>query len=54
MQRRRREGTFDIVFQVKGIGTEYLSQKSAGSEVDLIGPLGKPFHISGSINVLRW
>jgi len=39
-------GTFDIVFQVKGIGTEYLSQKSAGSEVDLIGPLGKPFHIS--------
>lgn len=38
--------TFDIVFQIKGIGTEYLSQKKVGSEVDLIGPLGKPFNIS--------
>ncbi|HOM03024.1 MAG TPA: dihydroorotate dehydrogenase electron transfer subunit [Acetivibrio sp.] len=42
----RERGTFDIVFQIKGIGTEYLSQKQAGSEVDLIGPLGKPFHVS--------
>lgn len=42
----RDKGTFDIVYQVKGIGTEYLSQKRAESEVDLIGPLGNPFHIS--------
>lgn len=34
-----------IVFQVKGIGTEYLSQKVAGMEVDLIGPLGKGFQL---------
>lgn len=39
----RCKGTFDIVFQIKGIGTEYLAQKKIGSEVDLIGPLGKPF-----------
>ena len=41
----REKGTFDIVFQIKGIGTEFLSQKRAGSEVDLIAPLGKPFEI---------
>ena len=35
--------TFDIVFQIKGIGTEYLAKKAIGSEVDLIAPLGKPF-----------
>ncbi|HPD01043.1 MAG TPA: dihydroorotate dehydrogenase electron transfer subunit [Acetivibrio sp.] len=39
--------TFDIVFQIKGKGTEYLSRKEAGSEVDLIGPLGNSFKISG-------
>lgn len=41
----RDRGTFDIVFQIKGIGTEYLSQKIAGSEVDLIAPLGNTFDI---------
>jgi dihydroorotate dehydrogenase electron transfer subunit len=39
--------TFDIVFQIKGKGTEYLSRKEAGSEVDLIGPLGNSFKING-------
>ncbi|WP_010252084.1 dihydroorotate dehydrogenase electron transfer subunit [Acetivibrio cellulolyticus] len=43
----RDRGTFDIVFQIKGIGTEYLSQKLVGSEVDLIAPLGTPFDIDG-------
>jgi len=37
--------TFDIVFQIKGIGTEYLSQKNTGSEIDIIAPLGTPFHL---------
>ena len=36
--------TFDIVFQVKGNGTEKLSCKCIG-EVDILGPLGKPFSI---------
>jgi len=44
----RNNGTFDIVFQVKGIGTGFLSQKRPGDRVDLIGPLGKPFDISES------
>jgi dihydroorotate dehydrogenase electron transfer subunit len=38
-------GTFDIVFQIKGIGTEYLSQKKSGSEIDIIAPLGDTFDI---------
>lgn len=42
----REKGTFDIIFQIKGIGTEYLAQKIPGSKVDLIGPLGKPFDFS--------
>ncbi|MCX7711036.1 MAG: dihydroorotate dehydrogenase electron transfer subunit [Clostridia bacterium] len=43
----RDSNTFDIVFQIKGIGTEYLSQKKVGSEVDIIGPLGNPFRVEG-------
>lgn len=42
----RAKGTFDIVFQVKGTGTEYLCKKESGDTVDLIGPLGKPFDTS--------
>lgn len=42
----RSKKLLDIVFQVKGIGTEYLSQKQLGTEVDIIAPLGRPFHIS--------
>lgn len=42
--------TFDIIFQIKGIGTEYLSRKKTGSKVDLIGPLGRSFDISGKHN----
>jgi len=37
--------TFDIVFQIKGIGTKYLSQKSVGSDIDLVAPLGTGFDI---------
>jgi dihydroorotate dehydrogenase electron transfer subunit len=42
----REHGLLDIVFQIKGIGTEYLSQKQVGSEVDIIAPLGKGFQVS--------
>lgn len=42
---RERE-TFDIAFQVKGEGTNYLAMKKPGDRVDLLGPLGKPFEIS--------
>lgn len=44
----RERQTLDIVFQIKGIGTEYLSRKQAGDPIDLIAPLGKGFDLSGS------
>lgn len=42
----RKNGTFDIVFQVKGTGTEYLSHKKAGNGLDIIAPLGNHFDIT--------
>jgi dihydroorotate dehydrogenase electron transfer subunit len=44
----REQQTLDIVFQIKGIGTEYLSRKQAGDAIDLIAPLGKGFTLSAS------
>lgn len=41
----RAAGTFDMVFQLKGIGTEILSKKRPGDLVDIIAPLGNPFAI---------
>lgn len=38
-------GSFNIVFQVKGTGTEILSRKNAGDSVDILAPLGKGFHL---------
>lgn len=40
------KNTFDIVFQVKGRGTQLLCSKCQG-EADILAPLGKPFDISG-------
>jgi len=42
----REKGTFDIIFQIKGIGTELLAKKQKGDLVDIIAPLGKEFDIS--------
>jgi dihydroorotate dehydrogenase electron transfer subunit len=43
----KKSNTVDVIFQIKGIGTEYLSLKESGSEIDLIGPLGNSFDFSG-------
>ncbi len=37
--------TFDIVFQIKGTGTNMLSKKYIGDRLNFIGPLGNPFYI---------
>ncbi|HEY9060422.1 MAG TPA: dihydroorotate dehydrogenase electron transfer subunit [Pseudobacteroides sp.] len=39
-------GTFDVCFQIKGIGTEYLTRKTSGELLDIIAPVGNPFYIS--------
>jgi len=36
---------FRLIFLVKGTGTKILAQKETGNEIDLIGPLGKPFQL---------
>lgn len=37
--------TLRIVFQVRGAGTEWLSQRRAGETLDVLGPLGNGFAI---------
>jgi dihydroorotate dehydrogenase electron transfer subunit len=34
----------ELVFHVVGVGTKLLSQKKLGDRIDVIGPLGQPFH----------
>lgn len=36
----KENGILEFIFQVKGKGTDLLSKKQVGDEVDLIGPLG--------------
>ncbi len=36
----KENGILEFIFQVKGKGTDILSQKQVGDEVDIIGPLG--------------
>jgi len=40
--------SFDIVFRVEGKGTSALSCFLPGTPLDVLGPLGRPFHISTS------
>lgn len=40
-----RAGTLRIVFQVRGEGTEILSQMKIGDFMDVLGPLGKGFRL---------
>ncbi len=41
----RLKNTFDIIFQIKGTGTELLSRMQPGEKVDLLGPLGNSFDL---------
>ena len=36
----KENGILEFIFQVKGNGTEILSKKEVGSQIDIIGPLG--------------
>ena len=38
--------TIEILFRVEGRGTKLLAQAQVGDEIDLIGPLGRPFDLS--------
>lgn len=55
------DGTLRVVFQVKGEGTKWLSERRTGDTVDVLGPLGhgydlaklgeKPVFVGGGIGV---
>jgi 2-polyprenylphenol hydroxylase and related flavodoxin oxidoreductases len=38
-------GILRICFDVRGEGTKYLSERKAGDEIDVLGPLGKGYEI---------
>lgn len=40
------EGLLRVVFEVRGEGTEWLSRRQAGDQVDVLGPLGRGFALS--------
>ena len=39
--------TLRVVFEVRGEGTEWLSRRKAGEKLDVLGPLGRGFDVSG-------
>lgn len=48
---RVEDGRVDILFKVIGKGTELLSKKRVGEELDVLGPLGNGFRIREGRNV---
>lgn len=44
-----RNNVVEIFFQQAGVGTALLSRKEQGDVLDIIGPLGKGFHLDGPL-----
>jgi dihydroorotate dehydrogenase electron transfer subunit len=44
---RVRGDVVEVIFNVVGVGSAILAAKRPGDKVDLLGPLGVPFHIEG-------
>ena len=42
---------FELLYEVKGTGTELLNKYSVGGEIDILGPLGEGFKISPHKNI---
>lgn len=48
----KEKGTLEFIFQVKGRGTQILSEEKPGDDIDLIGPLGYgSFNYEGLKNI---
>jgi len=47
---RARAGRIEILYQVVGLGTRALSEKTVGSEMDAIGPLGTGFTLFDGVS----
>ena len=46
------EDNLRIVFQVRGTGTDWLAKRTVGETLDVLGPLGNGFDLSGDKPVL--
>ncbi|MGQ0591961.1 MAG: dihydroorotate dehydrogenase electron transfer subunit [Gammaproteobacteria bacterium] len=42
-----RAGTLDILYKVHGLGTRLLAAQASGRRVNLMGPIGVPFRLTG-------
>ena len=47
MRVERRQGQIDILYKIHGLGTELLAKKRPGDVLNLVGPIGVPFKLSG-------
>ncbi len=45
----REQNIIDIFFQVSGLGTTLLSQKTSSDSLDILGPLGQGFSLEGDL-----
>jgi len=45
----RNQNSIDIFFQVSGLGTALLSQKTTGDSLDILGPFGQGFSLEGDL-----
>ena len=45
-ERRAKEATLEVLYKVVGRGTQLFSALRAGDEVEILGPLGRPFAVS--------
>ncbi|MDI6891505.1 MAG: dihydroorotate dehydrogenase electron transfer subunit [Actinomycetota bacterium] len=45
---RVQNGSFDLLIQVVGKGTTYLSQLESGDALDIMGPIGRGFEFTGN------
>jgi len=46
MRASAKEGTFDIIFRVVGIGTGWMSELKPGDKINVIGPLGNGYNMA--------
>ncbi len=46
LKNKEKSNLIEILYKIKGIGTKILSEKKAGEELDIIGPLGNGFNLS--------
>ncbi len=47
MRANASDGTLDMLFKAHGLGTAALARRMVGDKISLLGPIGKPFKLTG-------